>query len=546
MKVLGVYNGKVASVTYFDGKKIVFSASEERFNRIKNSRGYPNQTIDYLLKNYNINPDEIDVVTCGAWNYPDYDILKDYFDKSNNSGAPWNRHYYSLKTDHEFKVDFIKNSVKRFKKAEIKIYDHHKSHFFSAKIPSGYASGYGIVSDGRGDGQSLSIWKFNTKKIKKIVGFSELRSYGAFYGSITTLLGFKADKHEGKITGLAAYGKKTNLVNKFKKYINFHNGKIKTSKNFLPFVKPLNIEYLKEITKKYSREDIAFAAQFILEKNIIDIIKYYIPKNVNLVAAGGVFANVKLNQKIRERCNLSNFFVFPEMSDGGISFGAVCSYLFENKIKVSKIDNMFLGAESKLNIKHKKSLKIKNLNLQKNFNSLLEEIKYGKIIGIFNGKSEFGPRALGNRSIIFSPADKKINDMVNKRLGRNEFMPFAPVTTIDSAKKIFYDFDENDKNLNYMTTCYKCKDIMIKKCPAVVHVDLTARPQVISKKIKNSIYFKIVNNFNNKFKIPCLVNTSFNTHEEPIVNTVEEAIKILRKKVIDYLIIDNLLLTIKK
>ena len=97
MKILGVYNGKVASVTYFDGKKIVFSASEERFNRIKNSRGYPNQTIDYLLENYNINPNDIDIVTCGAWNYPDYDVLCDYFDKFNQSREPWNRHYYSLK-----------------------------------------------------------------------------------------------------------------------------------------------------------------------------------------------------------------------------------------------------------------------------------------------------------------------------------------------------------------------------------------------------------------------------------------------------------------
>ena len=246
------------------------------------------------------------------------------------------------------------------------------------------------------------------------------------------------------------------------------------------------------------------------------------------------------------RSSLKNKVVLVTGGAGFIGSHLVDRVIDEGAKEVVVIDNMFLGAESKLNIKHKKTLKIKNLNLQKNFNFLLEAIKHGKIIGIFNGKSEFGPRALGNRSIIFSPADKKINDMVNKRLGRNEFMPFAPVTTIDSAKTIFYDFDENDKNLNYMTTCYKCKDIMIKKCPAVVHVDLTARPQVISKKTKNSIYFKIVNDFNNKFKIPCLVNTSFNTHEEPIVNTVEEAIKILRKKVIDYLIIDNLLLTIKK
>ena len=271
MKVLGIYNGKVASVTYFDGKKIVFSASEERFNRIKNSRGYPEKTINYLLKEYKIKAEDIDVVTCGAWNYPDSDVLKDYFNNYACS-LPSNRIYHSLKTDHEFKIDFIKNTVEKFKKAKIKIYDHHKSHFFSAKTPSGFSKGYGIVSDGRGDGQCLSIWKFNKNKVKKIIGFSELRSYGAFYGSVTTLLGFTADKHEGKITGLAAYGKKTKLIKKFENYINFKNGKIITSKNFVPFVRPKNISYLKKITNNYSKEDIAFAAQYILEKILLKLL----------------------------------------------------------------------------------------------------------------------------------------------------------------------------------------------------------------------------------------------------------------------------------
>ena len=233
------------------------------------------------------------------------------------------------------------------------------------------------------------------------------------------------------------------------------------------------------------------------------------------------------------------------MSDGGISFGAVCGYLFEKKIRVSKINDMFLGAESSLQKNHKKNLKVKNLKIKKNFEFILKEIHDGKIIGIFSGKSEFGPRALGNRSIIFSPSDKMLNDKVNKRLGRNEFMPFAPVTTMNLAKKIFHNFNEKDTNLNYMTTCYKCKDIMIEKCPSVVHVDLTARPQVISSRAKNTIYYKLVNDFNKKYDIPCLVNTSFNTHEEPIVNTVDEALKILKNKVIDYLIVDNSLLSIK-
>ena len=437
MKILGIYNGKNASITYYDGEKIAFSVSEERFNRIKNYRGYPILSIDYLFKKFNLSPKNINVITCGAWNYPSSDVLKDYFQTKHTCENPWNRYYHSIKSDHNYKIEFIKNSTKLFPNAEIKIYDHHYSHFYSAKTSSGFKNGYGIVSDGRGDGQSLSIWKFNFNKIKKIKGFSELRSYGAFYGSITSLLGFKADRHEGKITGLAAYGKNTNLVKLLRKYINFSNGSINTSKNFLPFINPIDYGYLKRITQKYSKEDIAFAAQKILEENITKIIRYYIPQKENIVAAGGVFANVKLNQKIREECNSKDFYVFPEMSDGGISYGAVCAYLDENKIRLKKINDMFLGPSSSLKKNDKKKLIIKNLKNRKNLDEILDKINEGAIVGMYNGKGEFGPRALGNRSIIFKPTDKKLNDKVNKKLGRNEFMPFAPVVLKENANKLF-------------------------------------------------------------------------------------------------------------
>ena len=545
MKILGIYNGKNASITYYDGEKIAFSVSEERFNRIKNYRGYPFLSIDYLFKKFNLSPKNINVITCGAWNYPSSDVLKDYFQSKHTCENPWNRYYHSIKSDHNYKIEFIKNSTKLFPNAEIKIYDHHYSHFYSAKTSSGFKNGYGIVSDGRGDGQSLSIWKFNSNKIKKIKGFSELRSYGAFYGSITSLLGFKADRHEGKITGLAAYGKNTNLVKLLRKYINFKNGSINTSKNFLPFINPIDFGYLKKITQKYSKEDIAFAAQKILEENITKIIRYYIPQKENIVAAGGVFANVKLNQKIREECNSKNFYVFPEMSDGGISFGAVCAYLDENKIRLKKIDNMFLGPSSSLKKKDKKKLIIKDLKNRKNLDEILDKINEGAIVGMYNGKGEFGPRALGNRSIIFKPTNKKLNDKVNKKLGRNEFMPFAPVVLKENANKLFINLKKNDQNIKYMTTCYKCTNLMIKTCPSVVHIDNTARPQIIDSSIDNKAYYMIIKEFSKRFNIHCLVNTSFNTHEEPIVNDVNEALKILKKKVIDYLIIDHALIKFK-
>jgi carbamoyltransferase len=544
-KILGIFNGKNASITYFDGDKIAFSVCEERFNRIKNYRGYPFKSINYLFKKFKLNPLEIEVVTSGAWNSPGKDVLKDYFKINNRCFEPWSRLFYSEISDHKYKIEFIKETIKIFKNAEIKFYDHHISHFFSAKLTFQHKNGYGIVSDGRGDCQSLSLWKFSPTKIIKLAGFSELRSFGAFYGSITYLLGFIPDRHEGKVTGLAAYGKKTQLVNKFKNYINFHKGQINTSNEFIPFTKPNNLNYLKRITRGYSKEDIAFAAQYNLEKNIIKIIDYYIPKNSNLVAAGGVFSNVKLNQKIRETNHCKNFYIFPEMSDAGISFGSVSAYLYEKSLVPKKIKDMFLGPENLIKYKDKKKLRSRKLDKKINFNFILSELQKGKVIGICNGKGEFGPRALGNRSIIFSPSEIKLKDKVNKRLGRNDFMPFAPVTIDQLAKKLFINYKKNDQNLQFMTTCYRCSKLMIKKCPSVVHVDKTARPQVLTKKFKNKMYYNLVYGFNKKYGIPCLINTSFNVHEEPIVNTTEEAIFMLKKKVIDYLIVDNLLLSIK-
>lgn len=547
MKIIGIYNGKNSGVTFIENNIVKFSAAEERFTRIKNDRGYPHESLKFLLKNFDLDKNENIEISIGSWKYPGKEIISSIIKNSNKNS--FERIYQSLKTDFEYLNDFIINTKKIFPNSNIHFYDHHLSHFasslFFGDIMNKRKDIYGIVADGRGSLKSLSIWKFKKDKIEEVISFPESHSFGAFYGSITYLLGFTPDKHEGKITGLAAYGKKSKLIKIFRDYIHFSNKKIIVNENFIPFIRPSKINYLKKITRGYSKEDIAYAAQYNLEYNMIKIINHFIPKKSYLIASGGIFANVKLNQRIRENTFIREFRVFPEMSDGGISFGSSLLHNYLINKKVPRIDNMFLGPEpGKSLIKNylKKINVTKFSNLDQLANRVGDLIYKNKIIGVCNGNMEFGPRALGNRSIIFSPKNKDKIDEVNIRLGRNEFMPFAPVLIEKNAKKLFKNLGSEDVNLSFMTTCYNCKEYMINKFPAVVHVDKTARPQLISRRHPNKIYYKILEILEKKYGILCIVNTSFNTHDEPIVCFADHAINNLLKGSIDFLILNNELL----
>ena len=303
--------------------------------------------------------------------------------------------------------------------------------------------------------------------------------------------------------------------------------------------------FFKKLTK-FNREDIAFAAQYILEKTIIHYIKKNTPKNkkINICLAGGVFANVKLNQKIRELKNVKNVYVQPAMGDTGISLGAIYAFLSKKrKILPKFLESVDLGSHYKLsdikkylNQKKYKFKKIKNIG-----KLLIDEFKKGNPIGYFSGKMEFGPRALCNRSILYHGKDVSINDWLNKKLKRTEFMPFAPVTIEDYAKKCFINYKNNDRAGDFMTMTYNCKKDFINKCPASVHVDKTARPQIIRKNV-NPKFYNILKNYLIKTNELAIINTSFNKHEEPIVESVYDALSALNDKTINTLIFENYLI----
>ena len=542
MLILGIFNAHNSGVTLLKDNQVIYASAEERFSREKFTRTFPIESIKNCLDFCGINNEDIDIIAYGGYTKPPLEAIESFFNTAQKEFGiqkAIERLQTTMSVDYKISSEFHLNVQKIFPNARIEYVDHHYAHACCAYYISKFDNSYVITADGRGDLQSLVIWKNEKNELKRVKTFSELQSLGFLYGQITHILGFTPHRHEGKVTGLAAFGKKTELIDELFNMINFDNGEIIVSKNFFPYNKPIHLEYLREICSNYSKEDIAFAVQFVLEKIVLEIINFYVPAESNLCLAGGIFANVKLNQRIRECCSLKNYYVFPEMGDGGISFGSTIAIALKNGVKKFSCDNMYLGPRYDWDRIDLSKYNVEQFNDNDEFiKRIIDLLLKNKIIGLFFGRMEYGPRALGARSIIMQTVDPEINKVVNKRLNRTEFMPFAPFTLKEMANEMYLDYNENDVNLEFMTTCYNCTDNMKQISPAVVHVDGTARPQIIDENVEIKLYFQILKEYFKRTKIPNLVNTSFNNHEEPIVCNPIDALQSLEKGNVDYLVND--------
>ena len=559
LKILSFHNSIESSVVYFEDGIIKEAISEERFTRVKNFRGLPKKSIKYIFSKYNLNFKKLDFVITGIIDskYPNKEVKKKideklkYILKGKNPKKFKKKFYERVNSEIKWNQKCLNNITKYSKKNnffnKLVLVDHHKSHAASAYFCSPFKDANIFTFDGKGGFKSSSYFEAKNSLFLEKDFNTTFESLGYFYGNITKALGFKAERHEGKITGLAAYGKKTEILEYFKSFIKIKNGKINISlcENYMPwFCNKEDLPNFYSNINKYSREDVAFAAQNILEDIICKYIKFKIKnkKNVNICLAGGVFANVKLNQKIMEIQNVKNVFIQPAMSDAGLSIGSIFAFLNKKFLIGPKfLDNMYLGSDVPSKIRIIKSLrknKIKFIQSNNISDVLIKEFKNKNIIGFFNGRMEFGPRSLCNRSILYHCKDKSINKWINEKLHRTEFMPFAPVTIEELAPRCFKGWKKEHRCAEFMTMTYNCTTEFKKKCPAAVHIDGTARPQIINKK-NNIVMYKILKDYLKKTGDLALINTSFNKHEEPIVENIEDAISALRQNVVDILIIDK-------
>jgi carbamoyltransferase len=257
----------------------------------------------------------------------------------------------------------------------------------------------------------------------------------------------------------------------------------------------------------------------------------------NIVVSGGVHANVKLNQRLREIPGVERIFVYPNMGDGGCGTGAAM-LAFEHRCVPRAIDNVYLGPDY-TEAEIAAALEVHGLAGER-FDDTEERVaallKNDSIVGRFNGRMEYGPRALGNRSILYPAKEPAVNQWLNHQLGRTEFMPFAPAALASEAHRLFHNLQGSEKSAEFMTLTFDCTDEMKRKCPAAVHVDGTARPQMVSRE-SNPSFHRILSRYNELTGIPALINTSFNMHEEPIVCSPDDAIRAFLAGRLDYLAI---------
>jgi len=384
----------------------------------------------------------------------------------------------------------------------------------------------------------------------------------SLYTFVTALLGFSPNKHEGKITGLAAFGQPTDpcraLLQRWfeEEFLEIEAvmGWVFTHDQKTPPVLLVNearIERFREDAAHFSREEMAAAVQEFAENHIVGLLHKarelgWVSNNICL--AGGLFANVKINQRVVET-GFKGLFVAPPMTDDGTALGAAWHVLSRQTGFAPKpLHSMYLGTSfSSAEIEGILSAeKIGFERLVDPESTVASLLATGSVVAVFRGAMEFGPRALGNRSILAQATREEINQSLNSRLNRTEFMPFAPISRIEDAAACYEDIGPALHSAEFMTVTVNCTAWMRQACPAVVHVDGTARPQLVSAQ-SNPFVHRVLSQYQELTGKPALVNTSFNIHDEPIVCSPIDALRGFFESGLDYLYLgDGVLVSIEQ
>jgi carbamoyltransferase len=434
---------------------------------------------------------------------------------------------------------------------------HHQAHCYGSYYTSGMDGKVLSISyDGGGDFSVMKIYLCEDGKMTLLKDYklAQTGSLSHLWGFSTSgMMGYdetgegiwKMCKDEGKLMGMAPEGhydeniyKMLNSIISYKD-LNFYPSGTSSKTKFV--VDSMYQKKYFETQKK--REIYCYNLQKLTEDLMLnflnDLHKLY-PDYTKLCFSGGLFANVKLNQKINELDWVEEIYIFPAMGDEGLSLGA-CIYKsveLGEWTKPKKLKNVYFGLKygehQILEISKLYNFKLKNYDSKE----LATDLHNGSIIGWFRDGFEYGPRALGARSILVRPTDIEAHSKLNKRLNRNDVMPFAPIILDELFGEVF-EYSKSKYSAEFMTICYPTKEKWINKIPAVIQKsDKTARPQVVNKE-KLSEFWEILNEYYQISGIPLLLNTSFNSHNEPIIDTPIHAFEKLKEGIIDKLVIED-------
>src|SRR3989344_1482890 len=588
MIVLGINSSHCATACVLINGKIVACISEERLTRIKNQSGLPVNAVKEVLNEAKLKANDIDSV---AFSFEDmaintgYSVLdageKDSWRLSNPlfplvwkikewmlAKIPSSRNAYIFLQEVFYK-NFMFPKMKEgllstfekktgISKEKVMFVDHHTAHAYTAYYGSSeYWKDKKLILtlDAMGDGVCATVSIGENEKVKRIATTSFGNSIGDLYAYVTRYLGMKMGEHEYKVMGIAPYASQ--------KYVDKVYEKIKdwvwVNKNELTFgTKVFSHVFYKFLDKPFRNErfdNISGAIQKLTEKVIVDWVSAAIKKTKisDVVCAGGVFMNVKVNQKIMEMAHARNLFIFPSCGDESTAVGSAY-YVYEkekNKNKnlpgIKPITNLYWGLEysdayiSKiLKRKEFKHYKVERVgDMEKRIAKMISE---RKIVARFKGKMEWGARALGNRSILTHPQNMEgIRDINEQIKSRDFWMPFACSIILERMKKYLV----NPKNINgpYMILAYNTnKEGAVKLRAAIHQYDFTARPQEVRREF-NPDYYRLILEFEQLTGIGAVLNTSFNLHGYPIVCSPEDALYVFENSGLEYLALENYLVS---
>lgn len=574
MYTLGInaYHGDASACVYQDGE-LIAATEEERIRRIKHWAGLPTEAVKFCLGEAGITLEEVDAITVSRnpWAKFNHKLLHILRNKTSFSAI-------KEKASHIGGVRTIKKDLAQALghngsalKAEVKFIEHHRSHMASAFFVSPFEESAILSVDGMGDFTSTMRGTGKGNKISILDSVTFPHSIGFFYTCFTQYLGFPNYGDEYKVMGLSPYGQADpNLMKKIRDFLVLKkDGLFELKLDYLhrvgqgdwagidekgqPMIKPLFSDYFVQkfgpVRKKGEpltdfHKNLAASVQRVTEETIFHMAEDLQKKTglKNLCITGGVAQNSVANGKIIANTSFDHLFVPPAGHDGGTSVGSALFYYHHDLgMPRSPFKHQAYTGSCFSNDEVGRFLDSRNLQFQVHrlsddqlFRTVADAIVDGAVVGWFQGRAEFGPRALGNRSIIVDPRREDAKDLLNEKIKRREsFRPFAPSILKDFTSQYFEQVDD----VPFMEKVFQIRKDKRKVIPAVTHVDGSGRLQTVDK-VDAPRYYALIDAFRERTGVPVLLNTSFNENE-PIVNTPEHALECFLRTSMDLLVIEN-------
>lgn len=540
-----------------DGE-LIAAAAEERFNREKHYSEFPEQAVEYCLKEAELTIEDIDYVAFYEKPFLKFErILKTYissFPKSRKafrSGIPeWITKKIYIKKVLRKNLDFD---------GEIIFPKHHESHAGSSYLASPFDEAAILTVDATGEKETTTVGVGENGKIDILQSIEFPHSLGLLYSTFTAHLGFYVNSGEGKVMGMASYGEPkykekilSDVIDVDEKggfhlnmeYFAYHYSDRMYSEKFVEdFGEPRKPER-DDFDQRHA--DLAASIQAVTEEILIRMTDYLydMMETDNLCLSGGVALNCVANGEIKRRSKFDNIYIQGAAGDDGAAVGAALyaeSIVSQNAIDFTMNDMYWGPSFTNQEIKSvldSKGVEYEEMSDEEVIEHTAERISNGEIVGWFQGRMEFGPRALGNRSILADPRKQKSQDIVNKKIKfREEWRPFAPSMLKEKADQYMDGIEKSP----FMIRAY---DVISEEIPAVTHTDRTARPQTVTEK-QNQRYYNLISSFEEKTGVPVLLNTSFNRRGEPIVCAPEDALNCFNNSGLDFLVMENIVVNKK-